>query len=188
VRKQIVATVALALTLAGCADAGDGEAGAEQPDGASPTSAASTSPSPTAKDATGALLEQPDATVRAPEGFTHAPDVLASQDSAEDVTSLSQVHLSQKPGWRGAGLDEAASTSRDNKSFRTRPDRVDDIELDGVPAYHLTGRVDQSLTFDEFGALRHGQLFLVEFEFDSGVSESERREAIESSLATFEWR
>jgi hypothetical protein len=123
--------------------------------------------------------------VRVPEGFKHLSQMADYQDSAGQ--KLTVVNLLEDASYTGVTLDEAASSSRRSKSFKT-PERLEDVELDGVPAYHLHGVRYSTVVFDEFGALRDGHLVVVDFSQPRDMTEAERQKVIESSLATFQWR
>ena len=188
---------ALALLLSGCGG-GDG-ASADPPSSSSstgsPSSSGSTdsSPSPSASTPTvaparGVLLEQASATMNAPTGFVHAPDLVHFQDSAFSTGSSNDVvSMSQSP-WGGGSVSDAARLALKSSSYILPPKRLEDVLLDGVPAYHLAGGPDRYTAGDMYGALYQGDLVTVEFDFSKQRSPAERRKMMASSLATFHWK
>jgi hypothetical protein len=190
VNKQLAALAAvMALGLTGCTGSGDDPAEADPGASGSPSSTSSENrESEGAVDpATGDRLEQPSATMNAPDGFVHLPDLMDFQDSAAPRGNTSVVNLSEDPGWRDATLDEAATTSRRTKSF-TPPRRMPDVELGGEPAYHLSGKVNSFNAFDEYGAVRGSRLVTVSFELETSIPKARREQMIASALATFAWQ
>ncbi|WP_379176584.1 MULTISPECIES: hypothetical protein [unclassified Nocardioides] len=138
--------------------------------------------------ATGDLLEQASATMNAPDGYTHMPDMADYLDSAGEDEGIGVVGLGEDPGWTTGTLAEAASTTRRSKPFRPLPERLDDVELDGERAFHLSGAINAYSVYDEFGALRNGNFIHVEFRQSKSVPAAERQRLIESALASFRWR
>lgn len=187
--KQLAAVLALGLTgslaLSGCSGSGDDPAAADPSASASRSGGPDPSRAPSVAPATGARVEQPGATMNAPDGFTHDPDMVDFLDSASKGTSL--VTLGEDPGWRTGDLDEAAESSRRSKSYQA-PERLADTELAGEPAYHLSGPVNAFSRLEEFAAIHDDHLVTVSFELDSSLPKAARQKMVDSALATFEWR
>ncbi|GAA2156657.1 hypothetical protein GCM10009844_45110 [Nocardioides koreensis] len=190
--------LALALLLSGC---GGGSDASEGP--AAPTGSGSTSPSQSSSDsagetpsststvepATGPLLEAEHATMIAPTGYRHIPDMVEFETSAGGSRggSIDVVTLGETPWGSDEDLDEAVRLT--TRSWPAgRPDRLADVEIDGVPAFHLAGLSGKYTALEEYGALYQGDLVYFTFSLDNINSKAKRRAAIESSLATVRWR
>ena len=85
-------------------------------------------------------------------------------------------------------MDEAVRLTIKTWQDGGRPRRLEDVELDGVPAFHLAGPAGKYAVHEEYGALYEGDLVYFTFVLDNINSEAKRRAAIESSLATVRWR
>ena len=159
----------------------------------SPTSSGSTDPSPSASTPTvaparGVLLKQPSATMNAPTGFVHAPDLVHFQDSAFSTGSTNDVvSMSQSP-WGSSSVTDAAKLALKSSTYIVPAKRLEDVVLDGVVAYHLAGRPDHFTAGDMYGAIYEGDLLTIEFDFNKQRSPAERRKLMASSLATFHWK
>ena len=193
--------LALVLLLSGCGGGSDASAGPTDPASSSsdaadsPSSAPSTdeSPSstPTVVPATGPLLKQEHATMNAPTGYRRQPDMVPFETSAgsKQLGSIDVVSLSQMPWGDDANLDEAVRlTIKTSWPDGPRPKRLEDVDLDGVPAFHLAGPAGEYKVLEEYGALYDGDLVHFTFVLDNINSKAKRRAAIESALATVRWR
>jgi len=67
-------------------------------------------------------------------------------------------------------------------------ERLEDIDLAGVPAFHVAGPSGKYAVHDEYGALYEGDLVYFTFVLDNINSQAKRHAAIESALATVRWR
>jgi len=179
-----VVTLSLGGLLAGCAGGDDDPATASSTSSSSSTP--TSSPTPTVAPATGARLTQPSATMNAPDGWKHLDDLVDFQDTAGAPKGADVLSLYEMPLGSGT-LTEAAQNSRQNKSFKPPPERLADVELDGVPAYHLSGPIDRFSRIEEYGALYRGRVVTVEFQLTNGPA-AERRALVDSALASFHWR
>ena len=134
------------------------------------------------------LLKQPSATMNAPTGFVHAPDLVHFQDSAFSNGSTNDVvSLSQSP-WGSSSVTDAAKLALKSSSYLVPAKRLEDVVLDGVVAYHLAGGPDHFTAGDMYGAIYEGDLLTIEFDFNKQRSPAERRKLMASSLATFHWK
>ena len=186
---------ALALLLSGCGgnDGASADPASSSSSSSSPTSSGSSEPSPSASTPTvaparGVLLKQPYASVNAPTGFVRAPAMVHFQSSAYSTGSTNDVvSLGQSP-WGSSSVTDAARLALKSSSYIIPPKRLEDVVLDGVPAYHLAGGPDQFTSGDMYGALYEGDLLTIEFDFSKQRSPAERRKLMASSLATFHWK
>ncbi len=140
--------LALVLLLSGCGGGSDASEGPTDPTSSSASSDASTSETPsstpTVEPATGPLLEQEHATMNAPTGYRRQPDMVPFETSAgsKQRGSIDVVSLSQMPWGDDENLDEAVRlTIKTSWPHGPRPRRLEDVDLDGVPAFHLAGPV-----------------------------------------------
>ena len=186
---------ALALLLSGCGgnDGASADPTSSSSSSSTPTSSGSGEPStststPTVAPATGVLLKQPSATMNSPTGFVHAPGMVHFLDSAFSTGSTNDVvSLSQSP-WGGGSVTHAARLALKSSSYIIPPKRLEDVVLDGVPAYHLAGSPDRFTAGDMYGAIYQDDLVTIEFDFGKRRSPAERRKLMASSLATFHWK
>lgn len=186
---------ALALLLSGCGggDGASADPASSSSSSSSPTSNGSSEPSPSASTPTvvparGVLLKQPSGTMNAPTGFVHAPGLVHFQDSAFSTGSTNDVvSMSQSP-WGSSSVTDAAKLALKSSTYLVPPKRLEDVVLDGVPAYHLAGGPDHFTSGDMYGALYEGDLLTIEFDFSKQRSPAERRKLMASSLATFHWK
>ena len=126
--------------------------------------------------------------MNAPTGFGRAPGMVHFLDSAYSNGSTNDVvSLSQSP-WGAGSVSDAAKLALKSSSYLLPPKRLEDVVLDGVPAYHLAGGPDRYTAGDMYGALYQGELVTVEFDFSKQRSPAERRRLMASSLATFSWK
>lgn len=185
-----LAAVAGLLVLGGCG--GDDSTAAP----AEPTSTTTpTSPSPTPDEegtepavapATGPRLDGGDFSVNAPKGWVRGDSVMSWILVAESGDGGSTLQLAETPGGSSeATSDQLARISLDT----TMPDnarRFPDVTLDGVEFYHVAGSAPAGLFVTEYGAEKLGRLVTVKFNlYDMGSSE--RREVVESVMASLRW-
>jgi hypothetical protein len=198
-RVTAAAVVAgLVLTLAGCADddpePDSGKSASPSVSASGPSATASSaSPSeaatPTVPAATGPLLKMPNATINAPNGWTkssHIADFITEANPPRGHTSLGLASL-QYVG-PTAPLDVLAKSAIKTYSEDRRLKRLPDVEIAGVPFYHVGGKPSSYNYIDHFGVRYQGYDTDVHFDFDKTVSAAEREKIIAESLASFTWR
>ena len=67
-----------------------------------------------------------------------------------------------------------------------RPKRLTDTTLDGVPVFHVEGRLDDTIWFAAYGAIRDDTVVYVRFDLDTPPAKSQQ--VVESVLATWQWK
>lgn len=193
-RSVSAAVVALAAVAAGCTgDPGDGPSPTPStaPSSPSPSSTASdpgggetsTAPEPTPAD--GPLVEADAYAFRVPRGYRVDGDVSFSVN-ADDPETLSSIHLGALSGAPDQSLDDLVRRSRQIVLWSGRPRRLPDVVIDGVAFYHLVGRQDPVAGVEEFGTVHDGSD--VRLSFALRLPPAQRRDVIDSVLATFTWR
>lgn len=197
VRRRIAAVTAvlgLALALVGCN--GDDDPKADPTKGSStstsPSDSTSSEPSepstPDVAPATGVLLKMPNATMNAPKGYKKLADFADFMTEANPGDgTFGAVRLSSLE-YEGPTLplDEQAKAvlSVQPKAMKRQPD----VEIAGVPFYHLAGKATSVSHLDQYGVRYEGYDTTIYFEFQNDVPESEREQVIAEGLASFTWR
>ncbi len=173
---------AATLVLGACG--GTGATGADP--SASPTAGEPSSTSPAASSvepATGPQVRTDTFTVRLPEGFRVTDDGVAV---AATGPSGDRMNLATLPLYADKSLHQLVDVAVGNGSWDSRPERLDDVVVDGVEMYHLSGPTGLGVTRDEVGAQTDATFAYADF--DLRGPESVRRELIDSVLATWRWR
>lgn len=182
--------LALVLLLSGCGGGSDASEGPTDPTSSDASTSATPSAASSREPATGPLLEQEHATMNAPTGYRRQPDMVPFETSAgsKQRGSIDVVSMGEMPWGSDENMDEAVRLTIKTWEDGGRPRRLEDVELDGVPAFHLVGRSGKYAVHEEYGVLYEGDLVYFTFLLDNINSEAKRRAAIESSLATVRWR
>lgn len=193
--------LALVLLLSGCGGGSDASEGPADPTSSSPSDSAGDSAgsdatagetpgASTVKPATGPLLKAKHATMNAPTGYRRQPDLVQFETSAAgtQLGSIDVVTLGEMPWGNDENMDEAVRLTYKTWADGPRPKRLADVDLDGVPAFHVAGPSGKYQALEEYGALYEGDLVYFTFALDNINSAAKRRAAIESSLATVRWR
>ena len=177
----------------GCRASGTGPQAAASPSRAGAcASAGPATDDPTAgavAPATGVRLTMPRATVRAPRGWTRSPALVSDQTDAEDDDTASAMTLAETQAFGStAGADELADIARASNLDPMIPRKLPAVELDGVEVYHLAGKVQRLNYLEEFGAVVDDRIVTLSFQLSPEITPTERREIVDSVLATFRWR
>lgn len=180
-----------AALLAGCGD--DEKSPDAEPSGAatsaSPTPTESEEPTePTVEPATGAEVELGSLTLTFPEGFEPSE---ASAMGGEVVTAsgpggTARLAFVAAKSFNTQTPDEAVEIAIATGLWTRKPRRLDDVEVDGVVMYHLSGPAGMGFTDVQFGAESGG--YDVSFTVGASGSPAERQELIDSILATASWK
>lgn len=178
---SVLATV---LLLGGCAGGEDPEADPSAP--ASESSTPTAPPSETAAPATGPQLSTRNVSVRLPRGW------IVQYEGADRSTALDKrgmsggFFLSQSQHLGSTDLDDQAATTRRNMSYSPPlPQRRDDVTVDGVPGFVLSGVVGDGSYVYEYGAVHDGVGVSMTFFFE--VPPREAEETIASIMASWKW-
>jgi hypothetical protein len=186
------AVALLALALGACSD--------DDPDDPTTAPTASTSPSPTASTspsestepsvtpASGLLLDTGSATVNLPGGWKDNKNGYPNTYSGSPVksTGIQLITVVDLAGASGYSLDERARDAMAQLPG-SKLTRKPDIELDGVPAYHLVGTAPVRGPYEEVGTGSHGRAISISFSLNDYTA-AERREIVDSVIASFRWK
>lgn len=185
-RTASAACVVVALVAAGC---GSDPEGSPPVDPATPSEASgspaepSESSSPSVEPASGPQIRHGVYSVRLPQGYELMGDAGMTK-SGYDPALPGLATLSEIGNFEGADLESVAADSSHEQAWDQAPQRLNDVEIDGVPAYHLQGTSGGD-AMDEFGALYQGTFARLVFTVRVGGEKRER--AIASILASWEW-
>jgi len=187
-----VATL-LALVLTGCSSSGDptedpprSDAPSQDATGSSPEDPAespteSPTATPTVEPASGPVLDVDGVSVRLPRGWR------VRYDTAVSGTGLGKQGLIFVSVFAGPERPLRALIREDLRLTGpvTQLRRADDTTLGGNPAYHYTARATATNLRDSFGTWDDGDEVIVQFDLHDDRSAAERRELVESVLATY---
>lgn len=185
-RRLAAVGLVAAVTLGGC---GDGSASEPAPAPASRSTPDSAAPSPSVAPAAGKLVSLSKLSVRVPRGW-----------SVDRQTFVGELATSFAPGSNRDGLTvsvlpdepyrdlaQSLRLERDNTSGLSRPVRLADTTIGGVPVYHLSARQQYGgRHLDGFGCWLEGSAVRISFELSGNAAH--RRQVIESVLATWTWK
>ena len=156
-------------------------------DPSSPTSA--TSPAtPTVAPATGIELTEATSSVRAPEGWTTLPAQIDYASAATERGKLNTLQLVDSGDISGgAPLDVQAQSALHTLPKGAKASRLPDVELDGVPAFHIHYTVPgDPQEYDTITTVRNGRNVGLDFMLER-KSAATNPDLIGSVLATFRW-
>lgn len=179
-----------AALLAGCGGDEPSTAGPDQETSASPTATASAEPSePAVEPADGPRVKVNSLVIRTPKGYTTRRSSVGGLD-IELVTAsgpgFERLSFGSYPGYRPHSLDELVKKAAADVEWKRRPERLDDIEVDGVMMYHLSGPIGVGYTNEQFGAEVGNRIFRIVVSTEGG--QAERQELADSILATARWQ
>ena len=180
--------LAATLLLAGCSDDGEDPEGSPTSTPTDATSSTSTDPSPSepgVEPASGFVIDLERVTMRVPEGWKKVRQMAAFLVGAQDPGSFSSVSLGDLSAAGEPSLAEQAEFAAQSES-RTRI--LDPVEIAGVEWYHVVGREDDLVGFEEFGTVHNGSQATISFSLDDKVPADEQQALIASVLATVAWK
>lgn len=192
-RLGVAVAAALVLALTGC---GGGSAPGADPS-SSGTSASSEAPSedvstsPSVPPATGEVMELPDATMNAPQGWSIEKQDLGHLWEARSPDAMMSIYFSQVDG-SVVSLDHLLEVGALN-AFDGKPRLSFDAELGGQPAFRAVG-TDLVSTRVAYGGVNDGPAtgdsvgVVVEFSPFESVPKREWQRVLDSALASFRWR
>ena len=182
--KAVVHLAALALTalLTGCGGSSPGL----QPDTDPTSESASASEATGVEPADGPLVESAHASFRVPGGFDVGQEMAGTIPANERGPGRSAITLGEVPAFGTTDLRTAAAVVARNVAQDRPPRRLADSTLDGTPAFHLEGRLDETTWFAAYGAIHDDTVVYVRFDLDTPAGES--RQVVESVLATWQWK
>lgn len=139
----------------------------------------------TAPPATGPLVETPAFRLRVPAGYTVDRSVTLSIGAYDDA-GPDMIFIGDRENTSDLPLNEQVRISRDVGLWVGEVRRLPDVTVDGVTFYHLMGREAGIEHVEEFGAVHGGAGVRIVFNLFSAAHQ--RREVLQSVLASFEWR
>jgi hypothetical protein len=191
-RTVAIAGAALVLAATGCGS------GTEPADSAPSTAPTSDGPETGSATPTGTPAETPATTslggpvmrvqgisMQLPKGYRvgNETPVVATASGRHGIVVLGAI---AGPKWP---LDRMVEDEL-RQSARIRPvrafRRLPDTTLDGFLAYHFTGRLDRSTIRDAYGTWDDGYQVVIRFDLDDDSPLAQRRELIESVVATYD--
>lgn len=193
ITRSGVAAAVLTLLLSGCSDPGESSGGGSPaPDTSETTSPAASEspeeatpeaePTPEVAPATGKVIRVKGLRVTTPEGWI-VTDPLPIQQAAAPTDAVgTMISVYRFPNSGLYTVDELGSYEVRDMGARGR--RLDDVEVDGQPVYHLTGTIRPGVHAERFGTIVDDERVSVQFEFGAGEGRAERDEVIQSVLAT----
>lgn len=135
--------------------------------------------------ALGPRIKVPGASLRAPVYWVRTGMPGATFDGAFRTGVLgTSIALSTAPRGDIADLDDLGDQSVRGQGWRTRATRLDDTEIDGQPAVHVTGKVKPGTYVEQFEMLVDDQRLTLTFTFADGESKQFRDDAVARVLPT----
>lgn len=196
-RRTAVPALLAALLLVGAACSDSGEPQAE-PSRATSDATPTSSPDPTeptepteppestVAPATGPELRMPLSSVRAPEGWKVDDQMVRTLMSAS--SRLRSVGLGEINAFGSqATLDEQVKIRNKATIYQLIPKRMPDVELDGVPFYHLSGKIQPLNWTEEYGTIVEDRIVTLIFQFSPPGTPAGRDRIVDQVLATFQW-
>jgi hypothetical protein len=196
-RHAAAATFAAVLLLgaAGCGGDDTGQASDDPTPRATGTSSPSTptaqSSGPTAPSVTpasGIQLTEASATVRAPAGWKPMKDVVDYASAATEPGRFNTLQLVDSGDLSGgAPLDVQAQSAIKTLPDGAKADRLPDVMLDGVAAFHIHYTVPgDRQEYDTITTVRNGRNVGLDFMLDKKNADT-NPDLVASVLATFQW-
>ncbi len=197
------AVLLAAVLLAGAAGCGDdSEQGQGDPTPTATSATSPTSPSgpsestdqtsspaaPSVTPASGIQLTEASSTVRAPAGWKPMKDVVDYASAATEPGKFNSVQLVDSGDLSGgAPLDVQAQSAIRTLPDGAKADRLPDVMLDGVAAFHIHYTVPgDAREFDTITTVRNGRNVGLDFMLAKRHADT-NPDLVASVLATFQW-
>jgi hypothetical protein len=184
--------LAAVLALGGCGDDPSepdadptGQSSSSDPSEPPPETSTSTEPTPTVEPAAGELMELSNVSVRAPKGYQADPPDMSYLRFAFERAGIQSIALANTPAVNETlPLHKQAVISIRNHVYSQVPPIGDPVEIGGVTMYRYAGQVSDNEYVEEYGAIYDGSQISINFLLSATSSEDERRELVDSVLAT----
>lgn len=191
-RCRTALTIALlSVLLAGCGgnDSASGH-DATPAAGGSDGATSSTSPSPTVAPATGHVVHTSFYSAHVPKGWRVDQTIPDFFTAADDPDSSSAVAFGIAKTYNNHfTLGQLAhQTIRANSWEREHLDVDLHSSLAGEPAYHLSGRLSGGGDVDSYGVSYDARHVTVDFELYAPLSQRQKRQLVDSVLASWQWK
>lgn len=189
--RAVVAGLAVMWVAGACGDGEGGSAGQGAPSqsvtataDASPTP--TPSPSPTVEPADGMELSLDLVTVRAPKGYKPSPALFESAErraeSADGIIAIAMIEIPNRD-FEGLTYQQRAKIHRETTpDAKILPPRT----VQGEEALHSLRRTEYDVE-EGFSVILDGHIVAVTFIHDRDVPDKQRREVVESVLASLTW-
>jgi hypothetical protein len=190
VPTRLAVACLVAVLLTGCQDEDPGGTSGSEP--ADPSSGSSQSSSPGSSQsggvepADGPVVENAHASYRVPRGYEVGDEQAGTIPADDSGPSRSAITLAEVPAFGNTDLGMTARVLARNVAQDRPPKVLADSTLDGVPAFHLEGQLDETFWFAAYGAVRDDTVVYVRFDLDGSPAKSQ--EVVESVLATWHWK
>jgi hypothetical protein len=181
---RLAAVGLVAVLLTGCGDSDPG-AGPDTEPTDEPSSGSSSQPQAVAP-ADGPRVENAHASYHVPRGFEVAEELAGTIPANDSGPGRSAITLAEVPAFGSTDLGAAAEVVARNVAQDRPPKRLADTTLDGSPVFHLEGRLDSTVWFAAYGAIRDDTVVYVRFDLDTAPAKSQQ--VVESVLATWQWK
>jgi hypothetical protein len=134
--------------------------------------------------AAGDPMELSNVSVRAPAGFDVDPPDMSYLRFAFERGGVQSIALANTPAINELPLRKQAVISIRSHVYTTQPTIEAPVEVDGVEMYHYAGQVSDSEYAEEYGAIYDGSQISINFLLSTTMPEAERRELVDSVMAT----
>jgi hypothetical protein len=198
---RLAPVLLVAVLLAGTAGCGgdDSEKGQGDPTPAATSATSTSSPSestdqtsspaaPSVTPASGIQLTEASSTVRAPAGWKPMKDVVDYASAATEPGKFNSLQLVDSGDLSGgAPLDVQAQSAIKALPDGAKADRLPDVMLDGVAAFHIHYTVPgDRQEYDTVTTVRNGRNVGLDFMLDKKNADT-NPDLVASVLATFQW-
>lgn len=154
-------------------------------DGSSDDPGATDSPSPGVPPAAGKPVTiDPYVSLNLPQGWTLTD--MGDTTTGSDRDGVSFLTVSNL-GEDGVELSQEAQRYIRNNAFLKKPQIGDEVEIDGVEAFHVEGLVSSIDYLDAYGAVVDDQIIYLAFRNSTYVKPPEREQIIVSVLASVDF-
>ncbi|UUZ57913.1 hypothetical protein [Nocardioides sp. B-3] len=197
--NKSVGPVLAGLLLSGCSERADPASGSSDPDpnatqSDSPTPGETASQTPVETETTQAVapaagprLSVKGLSVNAPEGWEAKAAYSVMAAAVPKGLIGTTVYVFRFPNSGLVDSDQLARASRRETGWKSALERLDDVELDGQPAFHPAGNVNPGEYIEKFGAIVNDDRLTVTFEFRNNESDEVKDQIIASVPATAEY-
>ena len=123
--------------------------------------------------------------MQVPKEFQADPPDMSYLRFAFEKAGVQSIALANTPAVNEAlPLHKQATISIRNHIYTTLPTIEEPVEIGGVELYHYAGQVSDSEYVEEYGAIYDGSQISINFLLATTGTDAERRELVDSVLAT----
>ena len=183
-RARLAVVCLVAVLLTGCGESPPGQGADTEPTG--DPSSESPSQSQEAEPADGPKVENAHASYRVPRGYKVDEELAGTIPANESGPGSSAITLAEVSAFGSTDLGQVAEVVARNVAQDRRPKRLRNTTLDGVPVFRVEGRLDETIWFAAYGAIRDDTVVYVRFDMDTPPAKSQQ--VVESVLDTWHWK